>query len=69
MKVDGLKIKMAIARKKMNVPEVASLIGFTPEGLRKLIHRERTTLSTLGLLAEVLEVDPVELISDGKKEA
>ncbi len=63
MKINAYKLQLAMARKCMNVVELACAVGCSKESIRQIISGKRKApAKKLGQIAKALEVDPAELI-------
>lgn len=64
MKVNGLKLDIAIAEAGYKRSEFAKLCKITPQGLRNIVKNNRTTTYTAVKIAKALGVPVTELIEE-----
>ena len=64
MKVNGLKLDIAIAEAGYRRAEFAKLCEITPQGLRTIVKNNRTTPYTAVKIAKALGIPVTELIEE-----
>ncbi|PKP22712.1 MAG: hypothetical protein CVU05_02735 [Bacteroidetes bacterium HGW-Bacteroidetes-21] len=58
------KIKELIDDKRMSIKELAEKIGYTDVGFRKALFKDDFKLSTLNKIADILEIEFIDLFED-----
>ena len=64
MKLDVFKIKLILARKELNLTDLAKMCGKHKQTLNEIFARGTCTLKTIGKIANALGVDVTEIITE-----
>ncbi len=67
MKVDKNKIDIAIARKKLTIPQLAKEYGVSRSRMNIIINSRNLTPVCVGRLAAALGVDVTEITESGER--
>lgn len=60
MKIDGLKIENEIAKRKMTVAAFSRATGVPTPTIFRAIKNGNATLRTIGIIAEALNMEPID---------
>lgn len=64
MKLDREKVNIAMARKKMTTVQLADVYGVSRARMNVILNSQVVTPACAGRVADALEVDVTEIISD-----
>lgn len=62
MKIDRNKVNICMARKKMNVQNLANAYGVSRARMNVILNQREISVISAGRLADALEVDVTEII-------
>jgi plasmid maintenance system antidote protein VapI len=63
----GRSINIAMAKKDMRRPDLAKILGTTPQNIKNLIDRDNTSTETLRKLAAIFGMSVSEFIRLGEE--
>ena len=64
MKIDRIKIKLAIAQKEMNQTEFAEKCGISRQSICAILGRGTCSIANVGKIAKALGIEPQEIIKE-----